>query len=82
MGLFERYLTLWVVICIVVGVVPGHFLPGTFQTIGSFEAAQVNLPVAILVWLMMIPMLVKIDFSTLGQVKEHWRGVGVTLFIN
>jgi len=82
MNLFERYLTLWVAMCIVVGVVLGHFLPSTFQIIGSIEVAQVNFPVAILVWLMIIPMLVKIDFAALGQVKEHWRGVGVTLFIN
>ncbi len=82
MSVFERYLTLWVALCIVVGVVLGHFFPGSFQRIGAMEVAQVNLPVAILIWLMIIPMLVKIDFAALGQVKEHWRGVGVTLFIN
>jgi ACR3 family arsenite transporter len=82
MGVFERYLTLWVAICIVVGVTLGHFFPGVFQWIGGMEVAQVNLPVAVLIWLMIIPMLVKIDFGALGQVKEHWRGVGVTLFIN
>ena len=82
MSVFERYLTLWVALCIVVGVTLGHFLPDQFQQIGAMEVAQVNLPVAVLIWLMIIPMLVKIDFSALGQVKEHWRGVGVTLLIN
>ena len=82
MSIFERYLTIWVALCIVVGVTLGHFLPTIFQVIGSAEVAQVNLPVAILIWLMIIPMLVKIDFSALHQVKEHWRGISVTLFIN
>jgi ACR3 family arsenite transporter len=82
MSIFERYLTLWVAACIVVGVALGHYFPGVFQDIGAIEVAQVNLPVAVLIWLMIIPMLVKIDFAALGQVKEHWRGVGVTLFIN
>jgi ACR3 family arsenite transporter len=82
MSVFERYLTLWVAICIVVGVALGHFFSGFFQFIGGMEVARVNLPVAVLIWLMIITMLVKIDFGALGQVKEHWRGVGVTLFIN
>jgi ACR3 family arsenite transporter len=82
MSVFERYLTVWVAACIVVGVALGHFFPGIFQDIGAMEVAQVNLPVAVLIWLMIIPMLIKIDFAALGQVKEHWRGVGVTLFIN
>ena len=82
MSTFERYLTAWVALCIVAGVALGHFLPGMFQTIGSAELAKVNLPVAALVWLMIVPMLVKIDFAALGQVREHWRGIGVTLFIN
>ena len=82
MSVFERYLTLWVAICIVVGVALGHYFSGVFQWIGGMEVAQVNLPVAVLIWLMIIPMLVKIDFGALGEVKEHWRGVGVTLFIN
>jgi ACR3 family arsenite transporter len=82
MSIFERYLTLWVGLCIVVGVALGHFLPTLFHTIGSVEVAQVNLPVAVLIWLMIIPMLIRVDFGALGQVKEHWRGVGVTLFIN
>ena len=82
MSVFERYLTLWVAICIVVGVALGHFFSGAFQWIGGMEVAQVNLPVAVLIWLMIIPMLIKIDFGALGQVREHWRGVGVTLFIN
>ncbi len=82
MSTFERYLTVWVALCIVVGIALGHFLPTVFQVIGSAEIAKVNLPVAALIWLMIIPMLVKIDFAALGQVKEHWRGIGVTLFIN
>jgi ACR3 family arsenite transporter len=82
MSVFERYLTLWVAICIVVGVALGHYFSGVFQWIGGMEVAQVNLPVAVLIWLMIIPMLVKIDFGALSQVREHWRGVGVTLFIN
>lgn len=82
MGFFERYLTLWVFMCIIVGIALGHFLPTTFQTIGSMEIAKVNLPVAFLIWLMIIPMLLKIDFGALHHVKEHWKGIGVTLFIN
>jgi len=82
MSVFERYLTLWVAICIVIGVALGNFMPDVFQRIGAMEVAKVNLPVAILIWLMIIPMLLKIDFGALGKVKEHWRGAGVTLFIN
>ena len=82
MSLFERYLTVWVGLCIVAGIALGHWLPGPFQAIGQMEVAQVNLPVAVLIWLMIIPMLLKVDFGALHQVKEHWRGIGVTLFIN
>lgn len=82
MSIFERYLTIWVALCIIVGVALGHIFPGLFQFIGSIEIAQVNLPVAILIWLMIIPMLVRIDFKALHQVRDHWRGIGVTLFIN
>jgi len=82
MNLFERFLTLWVGLCIMAGVALGHWLPGPFQAIGRMELAQVNLPVAVLIWLMIIPMLLKIDFGALHQVKEHWKGIGVTLFIN
>ena len=82
MSRFERYLTLWVALCIVVGVALGHFMPGVFHAIGGLEVAKVNLPVAVLIWLMIIPMLIKIDFAALGQVRQHWRGIGVTLFIN
>lgn len=82
MSIFERYLTLWVALCIVVGVALGHVMPGFFSAIAAAEVAKVNLPVAILIWLMIVPMLLKIDFGSLGQVREHWRGVGVTLFIN
>ncbi|MFN3625837.1 MAG: ACR3 family arsenite efflux transporter [Hyphomicrobium sp.] len=82
MSKFERYLTVWVGLCIVLGIALGHFFPAFFQAVGNAEIAKVNLPVAVLIWLMIIPMLMKIDFAALGQVKEHWRGIGVTLFIN
>jgi arsenite transporter len=82
MGFFERYLTVWVFLCIVTGITLGHFMPNTFQLIGHWEIAKVNLPVALLIWLMIIPMLLKIDFKALHHVKEHWKGIGVTLFIN
>ncbi len=82
MNLFERYLTIWVALCILVGIGLGHFIPGFFQAIGGFEVAHINLPVAILIWLMIIPMLLKIDLKALKGVKQHWRGVGVTLFVN
>ena len=82
MTIFERWLTLWVALCIVVGIALGHLFPGVFHAIGAAEIAKVNLPVAALIWLMIVPMLIKIDFAALGQVKEHWRGIGVTLFIN
>lgn len=82
MSTFERYLTLWVFLCIIVGVTLGHLLPGVFHFIGALEVAKVNLPVAILIWLMIIPMLIKIDFRSLAQVGIYWRGIGVTLFIN
>ncbi|OZI33224.1 arsenical-resistance protein [Bordetella genomosp. 1] len=82
MSVFERYLTLWVFLCIVLGVALGQLMPALFQTIGRLEIAQVNLPVGVLIWVMIIPMLLKVDFGALGQVKQHWRGIGVTLFIN
>jgi ACR3 family arsenite transporter len=82
MGLFERYLTLWVALCIVVGIGLGFLLPGLFAVIASAEIAKVNLPVALLVWAMIVPMLLKIDFAALGGVRQHWRGVGVTLLVN
>ena len=82
MNLFERYLTIWVALCIVVGIALGHFAPEPFQMLGRAELARVNIPVAILIWLMVIPMLLKIDFAAMHRVKEHWRGIGVTLFIN
>jgi len=81
-GFFERYLTVWVFLCIVAGIAIGHYFPAPFQAIGKMEIAKVNMPVAILIWLMIIPMLLKIDFASMHHVKEHWRGVGVTLFIN
>jgi ACR3 family arsenite transporter len=82
MPFFERYLTLWVFLCIIGGIVLGHFFAAPMQTLGRMQVAQVNLPVAALIWLMIIPMLLKIDFSALQHVREHWKGIGVTLFIN
>jgi ACR3 family arsenite transporter len=82
MSLFERYLTVWVALCILVGIALGYLMPGLFQVIGAAEIAQVNLPVAVLIWAMIVPMLIKIDFGALSRVREHWRGIGVTLFIN
>jgi ACR3 family arsenite transporter len=82
MGRFERYLTIWVALCIVAGIGLGHLFPGLFGTIGSMEFANVNMPVAFLIWLMIIPMLLKVDFTAVGQLRDHWRGIGVTLFVN
>ncbi len=82
MSTFERYLTVWVFLCIVVGIALGHGMPGVFHAIGAAEIAKVNIPVAALIWLMVIPMLLKIDFSSLAKVGSYWRGIGVTLFVN
>ncbi|WP_369916450.1 ACR3 family arsenite efflux transporter [Xanthomonas sp. NCPPB 3005] len=79
---FERYLSVWVALCIIVGIALGQFAPGVFQAIGRMEVAQVNLPVGVLIWIMIVPMLLKVDFAALGQVRQHWRGIGVTLFVN
>jgi arsenite transporter len=82
MGLFERFLTLWVALCIVVGIALGQAIPSMFRALGAATVAEVNLPVAVLVWLMIIPMLLKIDLGALGQVREHWRGIAATVGIN
>ena len=82
MGFFERYLTVWVFLCIVAGIALGQLAPGVFQAIGRLEVAQVNLPVGLLIWVMIIPMLVKVDFGALHEVRQHMRGIGVTLFVN
>lgn len=82
MSVFERYLSVWVLLCIVVGVTLGALVPDAFATLGGMEVASINLPVAGLVWLMIIPMLLRVDFSALVQVGRHWRGIGVTLFVN
>ncbi len=82
MSIFERHLTLWVFLCILIGIALGHALPETFQVIGGLEVARVNIPVAVLIWLMVIPMLLKIDFGALSNVSHYWRGIGVTLIIN
>ena len=82
MTLFERYLSLWVFVCIVLGVALGQLFPGLFQAVGALEVAQVNLPVGLLIWVMVIPMLVKVDFGALHQVRQHVRGIAVTLVVN
>ena len=82
MSVFERYLTVWVALCIVVGILLGTWFPAFFQAVGVAEIANVNLPVAVLIWVMIIPMLIRIDFAALAEVREHWRGIGVTLFVN
>ncbi|UCV18232.1 ACR3 family arsenite efflux transporter [Ferribacterium limneticum] len=82
MSFFERYLTIWVFLCIVTGIVVGQFAPTLFQAIGRMEVAQVNLPVGLLIWVMIIPMLVKVDFGAMAEMKQHVRGIGVTLFVN
>jgi arsenite transporter len=82
MSTFGRYLTVWVFLCIVVGIALGLLMPGVFHAIGAAEVAKVNIPVAILIWLMVTPMLLKIDFAALSQVGRYWRGIGVTLVIN
>ena len=82
MSEFERYLTVWVLLCIVVGIALGQFLPSVFQAVGRMEIAKVNLPVGLLIWVMVIHMLVKVDFSALGEVRKHARGIGVTLVVN
>ena len=82
MSLFERWLTLWVFLCIVAGIALGQWLPAPFEALGRMEVASVNLPVGLLIWVMIIPMLLRIDFAAMGQVRQHWRGIGVTLAIN
>ena len=82
MSVFERYLTVWVLLCIGVGIALGQFFPAVFQAVGRMEVAKVNLPVGLLIWVMVIPMLVKVDFGVLGEVRQHARGIGVTLVVN
>ena len=82
LGIFERWLTLWVFLCIVAGILLGQLFPALFQTVGRIEIARVNLPVGILIWVMIIPMLIRIDFGALHQVRQHVRGIGVTLIVN
>jgi ACR3 family arsenite transporter len=82
MSAFERYLSVWVLLCIVVGIALGQWFPEPFQRLGRMELAKVNLPVGLLIWVMIVPMLLKVDFGALSQVTSHWRGIGVTLFVN
>ena len=82
LGTFERYLTVWVALCIVAGIVLGRLLPAPFQVLGRMTVAEVNIPVAVLIWLMIVPMLLKVDFGALHRVAEQWRGIAVTVGIN
>ena len=82
LGGFERWLSLWVALCIVAGIALGRIAPGLFHALGSLEIARINLPVGLLIWLMIVPMLMRVDFGSLGQVRRHWRGFGITLFVN
>ena len=82
LGFFARYLTVWVILCIAAGILLGQLFPALFTLLGSAEIARVNLPVAVLVWLMIVPMLLRIDFASLREVTRQWRGIGVTLFVN
>jgi ACR3 family arsenite transporter len=82
LGFFERWLTLWVFLSILAGIAAGQLAAGPVHFLGDLQVAQVNLPVGLLIWLMIVPMLMKIDFAALGQVRRHWRGIGVTLFVN
>jgi ACR3 family arsenite transporter len=81
-GFFERWLTLWVFLCIVAGIALGELAPGPVRALGALDVAKVNIPVGVLIWVMIIPMLLRIDFAAMGQVRQHWRGIGVTLAIN
>jgi ACR3 family arsenite transporter len=82
LGTFERYLTLWVALCIIAGVVLGQLMPAPFQALGRLNVAEVNIPVALLIWLMIVPMLLKVDFGALHRVAEEWRGIAVTVGVN
>jgi ACR3 family arsenite transporter len=82
MGVFERFLTVWVALCIVAGIILGQMIPGVFHVLGNATVAQVNLPVAVLVWLMVVPMLLKIDLTALREVGRHWRGIASTVGVN
>ncbi|MGA0569093.1 ACR3 family arsenite efflux transporter [Variovorax sp. VNK109] len=82
MSLFERFLTLWVFLCIIVGIGLGQLFPGVARAVGSLEVARVNIPVGLLIWVMIVPMLLRVDFAALSGVRSHWRGIGVTLFVN
>jgi ACR3 family arsenite transporter len=82
MSLFERWLSLWVLLCIAAGIALGQWFPGAFEMLGRLELARVNVPVGVLIWVMIIPMLLRIDFAAMGQVRRHWRGIGVTLAVN
>jgi ACR3 family arsenite transporter len=82
MSIFERYLTLWVFLCIFLGITLGYFSPTPFHWLATLEVAQVNLPVGFLIWIMIIPMLLRVDFKTINQIKQHWRGISITVLIN
>lgn len=82
MSTFERYLSVWVFLCILAGIGLGQLFPDLVRIVGGLEIANVNLPVGLLIWVMIIPMLVKVDFRALNEIRQHTRGIGVTLFVN
>src|SRR5260370_39374199 len=82
LGTFELYVTLWVALCILAGIMLGRLLPAPFQALGRMTFAEVNIPVAVLIWLMIVPMLLKVDFAALHRVAEQWRGIAVTVGVN
>ena len=82
LGTFERYLTVWVALCILAGILLGRLVPRPFQALGRMTLAEVNIPVAVLIWLMIVPMLLKVDFAALHRVAEQWRGIAVTVGSN
>lgn len=82
MGVFERYLTVWVLLCIAAGIALGTLAPGLALAVSRLQVSRINLPIGLLIWIMIVPMLLKVDFAAVGQVRRHWRGIGVTLFVN
>jgi len=82
LGLFERYLSLWVALCIAIGVALGQFVPSVPRVLGEMEVAQVNLPIAVLIWAMIYPMMVQVDFKSVLGVRRHPKGLTVTLVVN
>ena len=81
-GFFAHYLSVWVALCIVAGIALGHAFSAVFETLAAAEVQHFNLPVAVLVWLMIVPMLLRVDFAQLAGVRHQVRGIGITLLVN